>query len=363
MTAPILLCGFNDQSDPSIGIVINDADGSVMYQNGLPPKLSSGSCDFTNPYDNYTYIPAGAASAFSLTATNKTLTVEATVTLLSANSCFIIGKSGYGSGTYSYPNWNVAISTGKLVVAIGIPGSGGDGNNGSLLCNLTSADIPLGTHHIAVVVNGLSVTGYVDGVVAVQGTNSSQPQDSYPRSLYIGTRPAVATDNPRGVIVDEIRITRDVVYSGPFTPPAPGSMSSYVYPAINIQQEASLSAWSNEETQEQAWPGETVTMQAEDGTFSPIRIFIGNGIDMPALADYGYIEGKITRRGDVAASHIVACFDSGFNLIDTVKSGAAGDYRFDNLPLLANYMIVAMDNSTYTYNPAAADRRTPRAYS
>lgn len=84
---------------------------------------------------------------------------------------------------------------------------------------------------------------------------------------------------------------------------------------------------------------------------------------MPTRSDYGHIDGKITRRGDVAPAHIVACFDSGFNLIDTVKSGIAGEYRFDNLPLHASYMIVAMDNSTYTYNPAAADRRTPRAYS
>lgn len=94
-----------------------------------------------------------------------------------------------------------------------------------------------------------------------------------------------------------------------------------------------------------------------------IRWLSGAVTTPPQRDDYGYIEGKITRRGDVAASHIVACFDSGFNLIDTVNSGAAGDYRFDNLPLQANYMIVAMDNSTYTYNPAAADRRTPRAYS
>ena len=84
---------------------------------------------------------------------------------------------------------------------------------------------------------------------------------------------------------------------------------------------------------------------------------------IPSNSNYGYIEGKITRRGDVAPSHIVACFDSGFNLIDTVTSGISGEYRFDNLPLQASYMIVAMDNAAYTYNPAAADRRTPRAYS
>lgn len=356
MTAPILLCGFNDQSDPSIGIVINEVDGCVMYQNGLPPKLSGGTCDFTNPYNCYSYLPATSASAFSLSAASPKLTVEASINLLSTDSLFVVGKSGVGYVTYA--NWECGIIDGKLNIVASASGS-----PGSLYCNIASSSLSTGQHHIAFVFDGQSVVGYLDGIAVMQGTCSGMPADGNPGVLYIGTQPGQSTYRPRGVIVDEIRITRDVVYSGPFTPPAPGSMSSYVYPAIPVQQATESSVWSNEETPEQAWPGETAIQTEIDGTFAPIRVFVGNGIDMPTRSDYGYIEGAITRRGDVAPAHIVACFDSGFNLIDTVTSGISGEYRFDNLPLQASYMIVAMDNAAYTYNPAAADRRTPRAYS
>ena len=339
MTAPILLCGFNDQSDQSISIVINEADGSILYQNGPPPKLSGGSCDFTNPYNCYSYIPAAAASAFSITDAAKTMTVEATITMLSNDSCFVIGKSGDSGGAYTYANWAVGIYQGKIFVVTGSTGAGGGGANGSLFCNISSSTIALGTHHIAWVIDGLSVTVYLDGVAVLQGANSSQPRDDYPRAFYIGTQPNLPGYNPRGVIVDEIRITRDVVYSGPFTPPAPGSLSSYVYPEITVQTEI-------------------------DGTFAPIRVFVGNGMDIPARSDYGYIEGTVKNSGVPVPDQRVACFDNSHNLINEVKSGSDGSYRFDNLPRLNGdtYVVMARD-SNGLLSPATADNRIPEAYS
>ena len=359
MTEPILLCGFNDQSDTSIGIVINEVDGSVMYQNGLPPKLSGGTCDFTNPYHCYTYLPASQASSFSLTAAAPTLTVEATIRLLSADTCMLIGKSGVGS--YSYLNWEIGINGGKLTAAAGASGYP-EGGYGAMYLTISSGSIPIGIHHVAVVFNGLAVVGYLDGVAVMQGTCRALPSDPYPGAFYIGTEPNLPGYNPRGVIVDEIRITRDVVYSGAFTPPAPGSMSSYVYPTIPTQQEAAVSVWSNEETPAQAWPGETAIQTEIDGTFAPIRVFVGNGIDMPTRSDYGYIDGTVTRKGSLVVGHRVVCFDSAFNIIDEKTTASNGAFRFDNLPLKSTVSVLAIDNDAYTYTPASCDRLTPKEY-
>ena len=336
MTEPILLCGFNDQSDPSIGIVINEVDGAVMYQNGNPPKLSGGTCDFTNPYTSYTYFPASKASAFSLNAAAPKLTVEATVTLTSASNVISVGKSG--RGYYSVPNWEVGIIDSKLVIIGGASGTPAAGT-GSVYCHLLSPVITLGTHHIAFVFDGLTANGYLDGALVISGTCSAMPKDNYPGEFYIGAQPDQPPYPAHGVVVDEIRITRDVVYSGPFTPPAPGSLSSYVYPEITVQTEI-------------------------DGTFSPIRVFVGNGIDMPSLSDYGYIEGVVKNSGVPVSGQRVACFDNSHNLINEVKSGSDGSYRFDNLPRLNGdtYVVMARD-SNGLLSPATADNRIPEAYS
>ena len=359
MTAPILLCGFNDQSSPSLGIVINEVDGTVLYQNGLPPKLSGGACDFTNPYTSYTYLPAANAGSFSLTAAAPKLTIEATVTLTSASSVFLIGKSG--RGYYSVPNFEVGIIDSKLMMLGGASGTPAVGA-GAMYCQLHSPAIALGQHHLAFVFDGTVAKGYLDGALVISGTCSAMPTDNYPGEFYIGTEPDQPGCPPHGVIVDEIRITRDVVYSGAFTPPAPGSLSSYVYPAIPVQQAPSISVWSNEETPAQAWPGETAIQTEIDGTFAPIRVFVGNGIDMPTRSDYGYIDGTVTRKGSLVVGHRVVCFDSAFNIIDEKTTASNGAFRFDNLPLKSTVSVLAIDNDAYTYTPASCDRLTPKEY-
>ena len=144
---------------------------------------------------------------------------------------------------------------------------------------------------------------------------------------------------------------------------------SFKYTALTIDDVAvikiapDITVFSGDRSRESLFCGELAIRESMNLQSRGIRMLSGSIDVIPSCDDYGYIEGAITRRGDVAPAHIVACFDSGFNLIDTVTSGISGEYRFDNLPLHASYMIVAMDNSTYTYNPAAADRRTPRAYS
>lgn len=335
MTEPILLCGFNDQSDPSIGIVINEVDGAVMYQNGNPPKLSGGTCDFTNPYTSYTYLPADKAGSFSLTSSAPKLTVEATVTLTSASNVISVGKSG--RGYYSVPNWEVGIIDSKLMIVGGSSGTPSVGP-GTIYCHAYSAAMAVGPHHIAAVFDGVSVKGYIDGVLVISATCSSMPADPYPGELYLGAQPDQPPYPARGVIVDEIRITRDVVYSGPFTPPAPGSMSSYVYPTIPTQQVVSLTPC--------------------------FRVFVGNGNDIPVLKDYGFIEGTVKNSGIPASDQRVACFDNKHNLIDEVRSGFDGSYRFNNLPRLNSdtYVVMARD-SNGLLSPATADNRIPEAYS
>ena len=103
-------------------------------------------------------------------------------------------------------------------------------------------------------------------------------------------------------------------------------------------------------------------------TFSPvqggIRWLSGAITTPPQRDDYGYIEGTVKNSGVPVPDQRVACFDNSHNLIDEVKSGSDGIYRFDNLPRLNGdtYVVMARD-SNGLFSPATADNRIPEAYS
>lgn len=119
--------------------------------------------------------------------------------------------------------------------------------------------------------------------------------------------------------------------------------------------------WGNEQS-----PHELAVPDPFFATVSPVAVSIrwltGAITTPPQRTDYGYITGSITRKGAVAAGQVVACFDSGLNLIDTTHSNSDGQFRFDNLPLGSSYSVMALDNDTYTYTPASCDRLTPKEY-
>ena len=95
-----------------------------------------------------------------------------------------------------------------------------------------------------------------------------------------------------------------------------------------------------------------------------VRWIAGSTTQPPQRDDYGYIEGTVKNSGVSVPDQRVACFDNSHNLIDEVKSGPDGAYRFDNLPRLNSdtYVVMARD-SNGLLSPATADNRIPEAYS
>lgn len=107
-----------------------------------------------------------------------------------------------------------------------------------------------------------------------------------------------------------------------------------------------------------------VTRAIDDGAIRSFRLLAGSMSVSPSRELYGYIEGVVKNSGVPVPDQRVACFDNSHNLIDEVKSGSDGSYRFDNLPRLNGdtYVVMARD-SNGLLSPATADNRIPEAYS
>lgn len=121
--------------------------------------------------------------------------------------------------------------------------------------------------------------------------------------------------------------------------------------------------WANLETKAQAWPGEiaakTPPKQAPALLWRPTEPVL----PVDAKLSLGFIRGTITSRSEAVAGRRVVCFGPSLDPVAETVSAADGSYRFDLLWLGREYLIMAMDNPAYQYNPAAADRRKPEVYS
>lgn len=127
------------------------------------------------------------------------------------------------------------------------------------------------------------------------------------------------------------------------------------------QTTSSPALWGNEQSPASLAPKDPFFASVAPDSCG-IRWLAGAITTPPQRSDYGYVTGSVTRKGTVATGQVVACFDSGLNLIDITRSKTDGQFRFDNLPLGSSYSVMALDNDTYTYTPASCDRLTPKEY-
>ena len=123
-------------------------------------------------------------------------------------------------------------------------------------------------------------------------------------------------------------------------------------------------AWANNETSNQAWPGEIAIKKPNNS--KPVKYFkLNSPPDFnapPARKTLGFIGGIVTRKGQIASGQNVVCLDSRFNLVAETTTAADGAYRFDSLINCDTYIVIAQDNWDFKYAPVGADRRTPEAY-
>lgn len=122
--------------------------------------------------------------------------------------------------------------------------------------------------------------------------------------------------------------------------------------------------WASTITKSQAYPGQIKIKELPDtlNCLCPINT-PAQLISPPSLLDFGFIQGSITKKGQIATGQHVVCLDSRFNIVAETVSAADGSYRFDSLSIYDTYIIIAQDNWGFKYAPVGADRRTPEAYS
>lgn len=121
--------------------------------------------------------------------------------------------------------------------------------------------------------------------------------------------------------------------------------------------------WANSETPSQAWPGEIAAKPVPKQ--APVLLWRATEPVLPvdAKLTLGFIRGTITSRSEAVGGRRVVCFGPSLDPVAETVSAADGSYRFDLLWLGREYLIMAMDNPAFQYNPAAADRRKPEVYS
>ena len=77
----------------------------------------------------------------------------------------------------------------------------------------------------------------------------------------------------------------------------------------------------------------------------------------------GFIRGVTSLHGAPQVNKRVVCFDESMLPVAECNTDASGEFRFDLLWKHRLYTIMAMDSGSFTYSPAAADRRQPESYS
>ena len=122
-------------------------------------------------------------------------------------------------------------------------------------------------------------------------------------------------------------------------------------------------AWANSETRGQAWPGEIAAKPVPK--LAPALLWRATEPVLPvdSKLTLGFIRGTITSRSEAVGGRRVVCFGPSLDPVAETVSAADGSYRFDLLWLGRESLIMAMDNPSFQYNPAAADRRKPEVYS
>ncbi|MEN3785456.1 LamG domain-containing protein [Aeromonas veronii] len=361
--------------------VVNQITSVELASVGMPGQLfdsdnkwkGSASLDATYPPNGR--IVDKDSAAYGLTPANPKLTVELWAYRKNAAATLMIGKSG--KGNVSYANWVIGFkNNGAVYVSLGISGY----MYGTPLGHLESAAniVPIGAWtHIALVMDGPNAKIYIGGVLAVNYTASQHPGDNYPLPFYIGCEDAQASSFT-GYLIDDLRITAAVRYTGPFTP----ADYSEDYPPLigggvapKLQPVTAIAA--NQEPRNQfqpqdvAWRGTPPLYPGPVNLQQQTQYPLCKGRDYFWIRDgvqnvlQGYIESTVTISG-VGVRRRVLCFTQDGELVgETYSRASDGVYRFDLLWLNRRYMVVAQDDPAYgpaDYNAVAADYQAPKPY-
>ena len=235
-------------------------------------------------------------------------------------------------------------------------------NNGVFMPALPiSVDSLMGsTHHYVVQYEEFTGTTrvYIDGTVVPEWDVAGNVFTAQPSAYMM----------PGGYMYNGTSTTNSVtahvaVYDRPLSPVEISSRQAYrdELPPVPACVTAAI-AWANAETREQAWPGEIAAKPVPKQ--APVLLWRATEPVLPvdAKLTLGFIRGTITSRSEAVAGRRVVCFGPSLDPVAETVSAADGSYRFDLLWLGREYLIMAMDNPAYQYNPAAADRRKPEAY-
>jgi hypothetical protein len=314
-------------------------------------------------------------AAYALTPANPKLTIELWVYRKNATANMAVGKSG--KGNISYTNWTLGFkNNGGVYVSLGISGY----MYGTSLGGIDSAAniVPIGVWtHVALVMDGPNAKIYIGGVLAVNYTASQHPGDNYPLPFYIGSEDS-QVGTYTGYLIDDLRITAAVRYSGPFTPEDysvdyPPFIGGGVVPklqpvtAIAANQEPR----SQFQPQDVAWRGSPPFYPGPVNRQQQAQTMLCKGRDYAWIRDgvrnveQGYIESTVTISG-VGVRRRVLCFTQDGELVgETYSRASDGIYRFDLLWLNKRYMLVAQDDPAFgpaDYNAVAADYQAPKPY-
>jgi len=335
-----------------------------------------GSASLVAEFSTNTRLAESDISLYALTPSNPKWTVEYWVYRKHASAQLMIGKSGQGN--VSYANWILIVQTsGAVYVGLGVSGyMYGISLGGAVTA---AGAVPVGAWtHIALVMDGQVSKIYVNGVLGVSYTASQHPNDGYPLPFYVGTDKDSGNIST-GCLIDDLRITAAVRYTGPFTP----DDYSVDYPPLlaagmDAKVKSITAIPANQEARSQFQP------QDVEWRGSPGAVYAGPMPAVPVTADplcqgqdmnwvrgsnqnvlQGYIESTVTIDGEGVRRRVL-CFDQAGNLIgETYSRASDGKYRFDLLWLNRRYMLVAQDDPAFgpaDYNAVAADYQLPTPY-
>lgn len=207
-----------------------------------------------------------------------------------------------------------------------------------------------------------SNAGYTS--VWVNGIKSTRPSViSGSANQAAGSAPVTIFSRLGGVVTTSAAISNVAIYNRQLT----ASEIELRQSVLGIQMRNITSpnspVWGNDRSASDLATGDEFTAMAPQSS-KRLRWLTGAATTPPQRDDYGYIEGTVKNSGVSVPDQRVACFDNSHNLIDEVKSGPDGAYRFDNLPRLNgdSYVVMARD-SNGLLSPATADNRIPEAYS
>ena len=235
-------------------------------------------------------------------------------------------------------------------------------NNVNMPALPISVDSLMGsTHHYVVQYEEATGTTrvYIDGTVVPEWDAAGNVFAAQPSAYMM----------PGGFINNGYSTTNSVtahvaVYDRPLSPVEISSRQAYrdELPPVPACVTAAIS-WANSETREQAWPGEIAVRPATKQVPALIWRETEPVLPVDAKLTLGFIRGVTSLQGAPQVNKRVVCFDASMLPVAECNTDASGEFRFDLLWKHKLYTIMAMDSGSFTYSPAAADRRQPESYS